>query len=305
LVSRSERILLTGAGGFTGRPLAARLRQGGHQVFGVTRPPAQDGEIQGDLCDRSWIYKTVDEIQPTIVVHLAGIATPLHGNIGEIYTVNVAGTANLLSVLAELKERPTRVIVASSAQVYGSPEDDRPIPESAPLRPLNHYGVSKSAMEDVVHLYADRLPIIVTRPFNYTGPGQNPNYYLVPKIVHHFARQAPHIKLGDLDLYRDFSDIRWVVDVYARLVTQAIEPTTLNVCSGRLIHLASIITTMREISGHAIDVITDPALLRAGEPPAICGSVVRLQSLLGERPNPDFRDTLQSMYDAALVLGSR
>jgi nucleoside-diphosphate-sugar epimerase len=305
LVARSERVLLTGAGGFTGRPLAARLRQDGHQVFGVTRPPAGDGEIEGDLRDYGWIHSTVSEIRPTIVIHLAGIATPLHGNIGEIYTVNVAGTANLLSVLAELKERPTRVIVASSAAVYGLPEDDRPIAESASLRPLNHYGVSKRAMEDMVDLYAGRLPIVVTRPFNYTGPGQNSTHYLVPKIVDHFARRAPHIKLGNLDLHRDFSDIRWIVEVYAQLVSRAVEPTTLNVCSGRLIHLAGIIATMREISGHTIDVIRDPALLRAGEPPAVRGSVARLHAVLGKWPNPDFRDTLQSMYDAALALTPR
>src|SRR4051812_37219970 len=91
LASHSERIFLTGSGGFTGRPLAARLRQDGYEVFGLTHTPAMIGEVQGDLRDEAWVGKTIQEVQPTVVVHLAGIATPLHGSIGEIYSVNVAG----------------------------------------------------------------------------------------------------------------------------------------------------------------------------------------------------------------------
>jgi nucleoside-diphosphate-sugar epimerase len=299
LASHSERILLTGSGGFTGRPLAAKFRQDGHDVFGLTHTPATIGEVQGDLRDEEWVHKTVQEVRPTLVVHLAGIATPLHGSIGEIYSVNVAGTANLFSALTKMSNPPKRVIVASSATVYAAPTDDQPIPEEHPLGPQNHYGISKRAMEDVARMFASRLPVIITRPFNYTGPGQEP-LFLIPKIVDHFVRRAPRIELGNLDLFRDFADLRRVIEIYARLVSQGPEPATLNVCSGRTIHLASIITLMQEISGHRIEVVTNPNLVRSGEPRTIRGSAVRLESLLGDLPNPDFRDTLRSMYETRL-----
>jgi nucleoside-diphosphate-sugar epimerase len=297
LDSPSERVLLTGSGGFTGRPLAARLRQDGHEIFGVTRAPAASGETQGDLCDTDFVQRTVTEIHPTVVIHLAGIAAPLHGNLGELYSVNVAGTANLLKALSGLAERPKRVIVASSATVYAPSEDGAPIEEDAPLEPQNHYGASKRAMDGVARLFVNQLPIVVTRPFNYTGPGQEP-IFLVPKIVDHFVRRAPRIHLGDLDLFRDFSDLRRVVEIYARLVCTPVDHAVVNICSGRAIHLASIIGLLQEISGHAIEVVKDPALLRPGEARVIEGSAKRLQSMLGDLPNPDFRDTLCSMYEA-------
>jgi nucleoside-diphosphate-sugar epimerase len=297
LDSRSERILLTGSGGFTGRPLAERLRQDGHEVFGITRTPAARFETQGDLCDTGFVRQTVAGMCPTVVIHLAGIASPMHGTISEIYSVNVAGTANLLDALAGLSERPKRVIVASSATVYAPPEGDTPIAEDFALEPQNHYGASKRAMEDVARLFADQLPMIVTRPFNYTGPGQEP-IFLIPKIVDHFARRAPRISLGNLDLFRDFSDIGRVVEVYARLVSQPVSHRVINICSGKVIHLASIIGFLREISGHSIEVVTDAALIRAGEPRTILGSAVRLESMLGNLPNPDFQDTVRSMYES-------
>jgi GDP-6-deoxy-D-talose 4-dehydrogenase len=296
LVSRSERILLTGSGGFTGRPLAARLRQDGHEVLGLTRMPAERGEMQGDLCDTNFVQRAVTETRPSVVIHLAGIAAPLHGNLGEIYSVNVAGTANLLNALAALSERPKRVIVASSATVYAPPSDATPIAEDFPLAPQNHYGASKRSMEDVARLFGDRLPIVVTRPFNYTGPGQEP-IFLVPKLVDHFVRRAPSINLGNLDLFRDFSDIRRVVEVYARLVSGPVDHAVVNICSGRTVHLASIVGLLQEISGHSIEVVRDPALVRPGEPRVIQGSTIRLESMVGDLPNPDFRDTLRSMYE--------
>ena len=298
MASRSERVLLTGSGGFTGRPLAARLRQDGHEVFGTTRTPAESWETQGDLRDNDFVRRTIAEARPTVVIHLAGIATPLHGNVGEIYSVNVAGTANLLNALAAAAEPPKRVIVASSATVYAPPKDESPIAEDAPLAPGNHYAASKRATEDVARLFADRLPIIVTRPFNYTGPGQEP-IFLIPKIVDHFVRRAPQIKLGNHDLFRDFSDIRRVVEVYARLVSAPALPPVVNICAGRTVHLAGVIDLLREISGHSIEVIKDPALVRPGEPRVIQGSAARLKSMFPDLPDPDFRDTLHSMYESA------
>jgi len=296
LASRSERILLTGSGGFTGRPLAARLRQDGHEVFGITKGPAANEEIHGDLLNRDWVHRTLAEISPTVIIHLAALS-PTQQTGRDAYAVNIDGTANLLSAAAVLQARPTRVIVASSAAVYAPPIEDHPIAEDHPLGPRGAYAESKRAMEDVAGAFADRLRILITRPFNYTGPGQDPTNFIVPKLVDHFVRRAPQISVGNLDLFRDFSDVRRVVEIYARLVSSPLDHAVVNICSGRTVHLAGIIGLLQEMSGHSIEVVTDPALVRPGEPRTIEGSARRLESMLGELPNPDFRDTLRSMYE--------
>jgi GDP-6-deoxy-D-talose 4-dehydrogenase len=298
LASRSERVLLTGSGGFTGRPLAARLREDGYEVIGLTKGPGATDEITGDLLDRDWVQRTVAQTQPTVIVHLAAVSSTQQVD-SNAYSINVDGTSNLLNAATELRQRPRRVIIASSAAVYAPPREDQPIAEDHPLEPRGPYGQSKQAMEHVASTFADHLPIIITRPFNYTGPGQDPAHFLIPKIVDHFARRAPHINLGNLDLFRDFSDLRRVVEIYARLVTRPVDYPVINICSGRTIHLASIIDLLREISDHAIEVVRDPALVRPGEPRVIQGSVERLHFALGDLPNPDFRDTLRSMYQAS------
>lgn len=297
MASRSDRILLTGSGGFTGRPLAERLRTDGHTVIGLTRHPGEAGEYCGDLANADWVRQVVADIKPTVAVHLAGIATTLHADMGEVYSVNVVGTANLLSALATPVARPRLVIVASSATVYARPDSDAPIGEDFRLDPGNHYAASKRAAEDVARLFLDRLRILVTRPFNYTGPGQS-TAFLVPKIVDHFARRAPEIELGNLDLFRDISDVERVIEAYARLLSAPIESTKVNICSGRTIHLRQIVSLMQEISGHRIKVVQNPSLMRGNEAPTIRGSVARLEELVGDLPNPDFGTTLRRMYEA-------
>jgi GDP-6-deoxy-D-talose 4-dehydrogenase len=303
LASRSDRILLTGSAGFTGRPLAERLRNDGHEVIGLAHFPGEGGQFRGDLRNADWIRSVVTDIKPTVVLHLAGITTMLHADAGEIYSANVVGTVNLLSSLAALSPVPRLVIVASSATVYAPPKDGAPIGEEGLLQPANHYAVSKRAVEDAAGLYRERLPIIITRPFNYTGPGQATTF-LVPKIVDHFVRRAEEIELGNLALDRDISDLDRVIEVYARLVAGSPNhPMTLNICSGRTVHLADIVPWMEEIAGHRIKVRRNAKLMRGNEPPRIQGSAAKLESMLGSLPNPDFqKKTLVQMYEAGLTI---
>lgn len=294
---RSERVLITGGTGFTGRPLAERLRQDGHDVVILGHDAVEPHALAIDLSDFDAITRALTESRPDAILHLAGIAAPTHGNIGEIYSANVIGTANLFAAIDIAKIEPRIVIVASSAQVYAAPGAESAITEEAPLAPNTHYAVSKHAAEEVAAIYSRRFPVIVTRPFNYTGPGQAASF-LVPKIVRHYAEQRREIRLGNLNLYRDFSDITRVVEAYARLVSMPIEPTTINICSGRAVLLADILKTMDEIAGYRMREVTDPSLVRAKEPRFIVGSPVRLEALIGPLPNPDFRETLAQMYDS-------
>jgi GDP-6-deoxy-D-talose 4-dehydrogenase len=288
--------LITGGSGFTGRPLAGRLRQDGHDVVVLSHDAAEPNALTVDLRDFDAITRALTESRPSTIVHLAGIAAPTHGNIGEIYSANVIGTANLFAAIEIAKIEP-RIVVASSAQVYAAPDSEIPMTEEAPLAPKSHYAVSKHATEEIAAIYSRQFRVIVTRPFNYTGPGQATSF-LVPKIVQHYAEQRREIRLGNLNLYRDFSDITRVVEAYARLVSLPIEPATINICSGRAILLADILKTMDEISGYRMRVVNDPSLVRAKEPRFIVGSPSRLEALIGPLPNPDFRETLAQMYDA-------
>ena len=299
MVARSERVLITGATGFTGRLLAARLRQNGREVIAFSHGADDAGVCNVDLRDFPSLTQAFSQIRPSAVVHLAGIAATTHGDIGEIYSANVVGTANLFGALAAAKIEPQVVIIAGSAQVYAVQNGGAPLTEDSPLAPQSHYAVSKRAAEDIARIYARRFPVIVTRPFNYTGPGQSPSF-LVPKIVQHYAEAKSEIRLGNLDLFRDFSDVRRVVEAYYRLVSDAIDPDTINICSGHLVHLADIPKILEEISGHSLKVVTDSSLFRNDEPRVIAGSPMRLETFVGPLPNPEFRETLSRMYEACI-----
>lgn len=297
MAARSERVLITGATGFTGRLLVGRLRQNGREVMAFSNGADDEGVRNVDLRDFHSLTQAVSQIRPSAVVHLAGIAATDHSDIGEIYSANVVGTANLFGALAAVNIEPQIVIVASSAQVYAAPKGDAPLTEDSPLAPQSHYAVSKRTVEDIARIYSSRFPVIVTRPFNYTGPGQSPSF-LVPKIVQHYAEGKSEIRLGNLDLFRDFSDVGRVVEAYYRLVSEPIDPDTINICSGHSVHLTDIPKILEEISGRTIEVITDPSLVRGNEPHVIGGSPSRLEKLVGPLPNPEFRETLLHMYEA-------
>ena len=157
------KILLTGANGFTGLFFRSVAEAAGHQVVA----------LQTDLTQKAALYEEVQQAAPDTVVHLAAISFVGHADDTAFYAVNVVGTMNLLAGLAALPVKPTKVLLASSANVYGNC-DASPITETQPPAPVNHYAMSKLAMEHMARTYLDRLPIVFSRPFNYTGPGQTP-----------------------------------------------------------------------------------------------------------------------------------
>jgi nucleoside-diphosphate-sugar epimerase len=293
----TDTILITGASGFTGARLLDRLRKDGRAAFGLTRRPQRPTDVAGDLADRASLDALLRQVRPATIVHLAGITFAQHGDVAEVYDANVVGTANLLGAVAALEGSPAHVIVSSSATVYQPRDDGAAIEEDQTQTPINHYGASKMAVEHVARLFGDKLPITVTRPFNYTGPGQT-SKFLVPKIVDHFARGARRIELGNLDLYRDFSSLETIVGVYERLIARPAPGRTFNLCSGRSIFLRDVIGWMEAIAGYRIEVETNPAFVRAGEPLRFIGSKARLEAHLGPVAEQRFEETLTAMYQA-------
>jgi nucleoside-diphosphate-sugar epimerase len=229
------------------------------------------------------------------VIHLAAVSFVGHGDAAAFYAVNTIGTANLLEALLAEGVRPRRVVIASSANVYGNAEVE-PILESTPLAPVNHYAASKLAMEHIARSYSDRLPIVMTRPFNYTGVGQAESF-LVPKLVAHFAERRPFIELGNLDVVRDFSDVRAVAQAYVRLLGAEVPEGVTNLCSGVGRSLRWVLQQLRELSGHDLDIRVNPAFERASEVHRLIGSRSRMEAAIGSLPFQDFRATLAWMLE--------
>jgi len=295
-----KRALITGLSGFTGRYVAQELRYAGYQVFGTITPGHAPGagEYAVDLNDRAGLAAMVQQVQPDVVAHLAAIAFVGHGDVEQIYRVNVAGTRNLLEALAGLEKKPSAVLLASSANVYGN-TDVGIINEDVPAAPANDYAVSKLAMEYMARLWQDKLPLIVVRPFNYTGVGQHENF-LLPKIVSHFRRKAADIELGNLHVWRDFSDVRMVAASYRKLLAAgpAVAGQAFNICSGHGYSLGEALDMMADIAGYKINVHVNPAFVRANEVVRLVGDNRRLVAATGVLATVPLADTLRWMYSA-------
>jgi len=149
-------------------------------------------------------------------------------------------------------------------------------------------------------LWADKLPITIVRPFNYTGVGQSINF-LLPKIVDHFKRRAPVIELGNVDVVRDFSDVRTVGSCYRRLMERKsgfASGDTFNICSGVGHSLLEALEMMQEISGHSPEICVNPEFVRANEVKKLVGSRAKLESAIGPVESIPLRDTLRWMYES-------
>lgn len=286
-------VLLTGARGFTGAYVKAELEQAGCRVVGAVIADPAAHEVRLDLTDSANCRAVVEAVRPNYVVHLAAISFVQHADAAEFYRVNTVGSANLLQALLDAELAPRRVLLASSANVYGNAGGV--LSEMQSPQPVNHYAASKLAMEHMAATYADRLPIVVTRPFNYTGVGQEERF-LVPKIVSHFVRGSRVIELGNLAVERDFSDVRDVARIYRQLLAADSAGHTVNICSGRGYALHEIIGMMRDIAGYEIDVRVNQSFVRVSEVATLVGAREHLQSLIGEPAAIPLPQTLQWMF---------
>jgi nucleoside-diphosphate-sugar epimerase len=300
VASRSDRprALLTGCHGFTGRYVAAELEAAGYEIIGLAHDgdPPREGVLRANLLDRAAVRRALGGARADVVVHLAAISFVAHGDADEIYRTNIVGTRNVLEALANAGAKPRRVVLASSANIYGNAAVE-PITEATPPAPASDYAVSKLAMEHMARLWMDRLPIVLVRPFNYTGVGQHENF-LIPKVVAHFRRGDKLIELGNTDVARDFSDVRDVARAYAAIVAKAPAGEVVNLCSGTARSLGEVLGAMADIAGYAIEVRVNPAFVRTNEVKRLVGSNLHLRELTGFAPSIALEETLRWMYSA-------
>ena len=291
-----KKVLIIGIDSFTGKHLSHYLENNGFDVYGTSFLNASEKIYKCDINKLEDIRKVLSVVNTNYIIHLAAISFVAHGNREEFYRVNTIGTINLLNEILNLDNKPKKVILASSATVYGNLGKEV-LDESLCPIPANDYAASKYAMESLVRNYFDKLPIIITRPFNYTGVGQS-EHFLIPKIVKHFKEKKQSIELGNLDVSREFNDITFVCEAYLRLMQSSVKSEVVNICSSRAIKLLDVIEQMNKIANYKIEVKVNPAFIRKNEIKKLIGSNKKLVSLIGEINQIDFNETLKKMYEA-------
>ncbi len=291
-------VLITGIDGFTGKYLETFLNAKGYSVFGtVIEESEKENYLKCDIRNKGEVDTVICKVKPDYIFHLAAISFVGETDKSMIYDVNVLGTQNLLDSLLTFAIEPKKIIIASSATVYGN-QDKNVLNETMCPKPVNHYGYSKLAMEHLVATYFDKLNILMTRPFNYTGFGHSENF-IIPKIVSHFVAKKSTIELGNLDVAREFNDIRTVVDMYYKLMISDAKSDTVNLCTGNVIKLKEVLLCMEKIAGYKIDVQVNPAFVRKNEIPMLKGSVEKLFTMIDFTNDFKIKDTLETMYKGA------
>ncbi|HEY2813998.1 MAG TPA: GDP-mannose 4,6-dehydratase [Acidimicrobiales bacterium] len=296
------RALITGVSGFVGRHLIEHLRASGDDVEGCDR---EDGSI--DIADRASIDGVLRSFRPEVVYHLAGWSD-VGGSWAHpeaTFRANAEGTLNLL--LACRDEGVERVLSVSSADVYGIvSEDELPIAETAPLRPVTPYAASKVA-SDYLGLQAWlgwKLPVLRVRAFNHLGPGQAPKF-VAPALAERIARNerdgGNDVPIGNLSARRDFTDVRDVVRAYRLLMEHGEAGEVYNVCSGTDVAIEEIAGRLIAGARSSMALVHDPTLERPVDIPVLRGDNTRIRAATGWTPqiplDQTLVDLLQEMRD--------
>lgn len=281
-------VLVTGSTGFTGPYLMKELKQRGHNVTG----------LKSNLLNKSDVESEVKKINPDHVLHLGGLSHLTSNHYRDLYEVNTVGSLNLLNALNNKCSNTKSIFLASTAYVYGACSNI--ISENSELCPDSHYAMSKLSMEYLCKSNTDRIKIVVLRPFNYTGHGQNTKFF-IPKIIQLFRERQNPIELGNLNIEREFNDVSWFVSVIVSLLEIPNTRGTFNICTGISYKLTQILKMLEKISDHKPVIKVKKELVRKDEKIKIRGNSKKLFDHLishGLLPKvPTIESTLLEMFN--------
>ena len=306
------RILITGITGFVGSHLAEFALAQGAEVWGSCRWRSKTENIdhmsdrlrlvECDLRDLSSVQHLVEQAAPDYIVHLAAqsfVASSWHAPAETLYT-NSVSQVNLLEAIRPKRENAARFLAIGSSEEYGMVFDDElPIKETNPLRPLSPYAVSKVTQDLMGYQYFQsyRLPIVRTRAFNHEGPRRGDVF-----VTSNFARQiaeieagrrSPTILVGNLKARRDYTDVRDIVRGYWRLLESGEPGEVYNLCSGRAWAIQEVLDFLLQRSRvRDIAVREDPSRLRPSDVPVLLGDPTKVVGKVGWQPTIPFEQTL-------------
>ena len=300
------RCLVTGASGFVGPHLRALLLAGGHDVWTTDRTDAgHEQHLRCELLDAAAVRDVLAAARPEWIFHLAGLSSVAYSftHPGEVLHVNLVGACNVFEAMRAVTPR-ARILVVGSAEEYGAVDAARqPIHEDEPFRPASPYAVSKAAQELLAQQYAAShgLDVVLARSFNHSGPGQSDRFVL-PGFARQIAmveqgRQEPLLLVGNLDVWRDFLDVRDVVRAYAHLLAHGDSRTAYNVCRGEAARVGDLLDGLVRRARVTLRTEVDPERWRPSDLPVLRGDPGRLRSRTGWAPELTLDQTLDDILN--------
>ncbi len=302
-----SRILITGGTGFVGTHLVQFLKSNASHIAvlasgGKSKPQAGVSYHEVDIREQDAVRSVVQEVKPDWIYHLAGISSvnDSWSNPRLTFEVNVIGAYNLFDAAMSLPF-PPKILNVSTSQVYAP--SSSPLSEDSRIQPNNPYAASKAMAELLVVEYRRHTAggIITTRSFNHTGPGQPPNFVL-PSIAKQFVeielgQRPPVLNVGNVEVQRDFTDIRDVIRAYNILLEKGNPGEVYNVCSGSAVRLADIIRMFESAAGRKVALTTEESRVRSNDVPVICGDPRKIRETTGWQPEISLSKTIADLLD--------
>ncbi len=314
------KILVTGIDGFVGSHVVEFLENVAEaEIFGTILTPTPGENLrnhlnlrlfQADLTNRGRVAEIFFDIRPDRVIHLAGqafVPTSVQDPVGTVDT-NIFGGIHVLEAARAVRDQEgvnASLLIVSSGEVYGAVKPNfQPVTEDHPLQPANPYAASKAALDLIAQTYRRTygMRVVVARPFNHAGPRQNPSF-VTSDFARRFAEfslglKEPLLDVGNINVKRDFTDVRDVVRAYWAMMglDREAEPVY-NVCSGVARAIGEVILILKEITGVDARIATNQQKVRVYDVPVLLGCNERLKRATGWSPRIPFRDTLRDVYE--------
>lgn len=303
------KAFVTGINGFVGTHLNNYLIKKGYEVFGTVKPGSGDSSSDRrpvDILDFEGVKTFINDVEPDFVFHLAALTSPSESfkNPQETITNNIGGQVNILEALKDLKLLNTKILIVSSAEVYGAVDKKHlPTNEDAPLKPRSPYAVTKIAQDflGLQYFLSHKIKCIRVRPFNHIGPHQAP-FFSVPSFAKQIAEiekglKEPVLEVGNLDSRRDFTDVRDVVRAYELLMEKGEIGEVYNIGSGKSHKIEDILNQLLSMSNVNIIVKKDPDLMRPADIPELLCDHSRLHKATGWKSEIDINTSLKDTLD--------
>jgi GDP-4-dehydro-6-deoxy-D-mannose reductase len=311
-----RRVLVTGITGFAGSHLVdSMLAKGGVEIFGILRWRSRTENIEHfrsrvtlvecDLRDPISTRDVIEAVKPDWIFHLAAQSfVPTSWNApSESLTTNVLGQLHLFEAVRHTGLKP-RIQIACSSEEYGLVhENELPIRESNPLRPLSPYAVSKVAQDLLGYQYFKSYgtDVVRTRGFNHEGP-RRPNVFVASDFAWQISevekgRREPVIHVGNLDARRDFTDVRDMVEAYWLALEKGEPGEVYNICSGKDYSIRRVLDLLLGMTQSKIEVRSDPKRMRPSDVPVLLGDNEKFRKQTGWTPRIPFEQTLADSLD--------